>query len=116
MTNEKSPQKWTISFLAEINEEDSKRFQALHQVAFKAAEQALAEQERNARKCFTYKSWHDKKTGYTMHRFSCVKHLWSVEGPDKEAARQRAIHYLQQYWADGEYDDILGKPIDSEES
>ena len=74
------------------------------------------EAERAFNACVVYDERRTVFFDQITYRYRCVKHLWSVEGPDKEAARQQAIHYLQQYWADGEYDDILGKPVDNEES
>lgn len=85
-------------------------FEALKQIAHSNAE---AEAAFNA--CVIQESYWNHTLNQTVYRMRCVKHLWSVEGPDREAVRQQALHYLQQYWADGEYDDILYKSIDKEE-
>ena len=38
----------------------------------------------------------------------CKLGLWSVDAADKETAYREAMHYFQQYKADGEYSSILG--------
>ena len=78
------------------------------------AKKAIDNMEDAAKKCITFRSWLDRKTGYTMYRFSCKKHLWSVEGTDKERAKQEAMRYFLQYWSDGEYKDLVGQPLDAE--
>jgi hypothetical protein len=86
-------------------------FEALKQIAHTNAE---AEAAFNA--CVIQESYWNHAFNQTAYRMKCVKHLWSVEGPDREDVRRQALHYLQQYWADGEYGDILYKSIDNEES
>ena len=74
------------------------------------------EAERAFNACVVYDERRTAFFDQITYRYRCVKHLWSVEGPDKEAARQRAIHYLQQYWADGEYDDLVEEAESGEKS
>jgi hypothetical protein len=80
----------------------------------KIAKEAIGNMEDAAKKCIASHSWLDRKTGYTMYRFSCKKHLWSVEGTDKERARQEAMRYFLQYWSDGEYKDLVEGPESGE--
>lgn len=88
----------------------AKLFEALKKIALDKAE---AEAAFNA--CVVYEQGWDHLSGQTVYKIRCIKHLWSVEGPDKEAVKQQALIYLQQYWADGEYDDILYRSVDKEE-
>ncbi len=37
--------------------------------------------------------------------FECKKGLWAVSGPDLSKVTDEALHYFQQYWNDGEYDE-----------
>jgi uncharacterized protein YegP (UPF0339 family) len=75
-----------------------------------------AEAERAFNACVVYDERRTVFFDQITYRYRCVKHLWSVEGPDKEAARQQAIHYLQQYWSDGEYKDLVGNTEGGEKS
>lgn len=92
-----------------------KLMEALRRIATEnaEAERAFAEKAFNA--CVVYEENWNNAFSQTAYRYRCAKHLWSVEGPDKEEARQQAIHYLQQYWADGEYDDLIGQIANKDE-
>ena len=37
----------------------------------------------------------------------CKRGLWGINSPNKGTALTEALHYFQQYWADGEYDKDL---------
>jgi len=39
------------------------------------------------------------------HEVFCVKGLWGVSAPTKRQAMHEAVHYFEQYYADGEYDE-----------
>ena len=40
------------------------------------------------------------------HTINCKKGLWGVDAPTQQQAVTEALHYYQQYRADGEYSDI----------
>lgn len=84
--------------------------------SYKAAALDSHEMDRISKICTVRSHSIDRASGITVHRIRCKKRLWSVEGADKEAVWCHAVHYFMQYWADGEYDDILGRPVDNEES
>ena len=44
------------------------------------------------------------------YEFKCKLGLWSVIGCDYDSARIEAIHYWRQYYADGEYANLLSNP------
>ena len=92
-----------------------KLMEALRRIATENAETERAFAEKAFNACVVYEESWNNVFSQTTYRYRCAKHLWSVEGPDKEEARQQAIHYLQQYWADGEYDEILRQFADKEE-
>ena len=44
----------------------------------------------------------------------CKKGLWAVEGPYMKQIINEAMHYFNQYKADGEYSEILGSKSGAE--
>lgn len=81
---------------------------------YKAAALDSHEMDRASGICTVYSHRFDATSNTTIHRIHCKKHLWSVEGPDEEAVRRQAVHYFMQYWADGEYGDLIKQAIDKE--
>ena len=41
------------------------------------------------------------------YKISCKKGLWSIDGNIRHRVEKEALHYLQQYLADGEYGESL---------
>ena len=41
------------------------------------------------------------------YEVSCRLGNWSVSGPDKGQVEREAYHYWQQYWQDGDYNELL---------
>lgn len=61
---------------------------------YKAAALDSHEMDRASGICTVYSHHFDAASNATIHRIRCKKHLWSVEGPDKEAVRRQAVHYF----------------------
>jgi len=46
-----------------------------------------------------------KKSGDGRCSIDCNKGLWGVNSPSFETAIPEALHYFQQYYGDGEYEE-----------
>ncbi len=49
----------------------------------------------------------DFSNGHWM--VDCKRGLWSVSAATKHDAIKEGLHYWQQYYYDGEYDNLLGR-------
>lgn len=76
---------------------------------YKAAALDSHEMERISGICTVYSNRLDTASNTTIHRIHCKRHLWSVEGPDEEVVKRQAVHYFMQYYADGEYDELIAQ-------